>query len=184
MTTNARRDPELIDAPERQLLMVNGRGDPNKSPDFQAAVSVLFAVSYGLRFLLKRELGVDHKVQPLEALWDVEGGDFSAEDRSNWVWTAMIEQPEEVTSAMAEALARSKGIQAPPRLERFVEGRVAQILHVGPFADEPATVKRLHAFIAERGLRATGRHHEIYLNDVSRTAPERLRTILRQPVSV
>jgi hypothetical protein len=94
----------------------------------------------------------------------------------------MIEQPDEATPDRIDALARGKATAIRPRLERFAEGRVAQILHVGPFADEPRTIEELHAFIAEQGLRATGRHHEIYLSDPRRTAPERLRTIVRQPV--
>ena len=178
-----KRIPELLEMPERTFLMVDGRGDPNGSEDFQRAIEALYSLSYGLKFLLKRELGVDRKVEPLEGLWWVDRGDFSYEDRTDWRWTVMIEQPAEATPERVEALAREKPPAIRPRLERFAEGRVAQVLHVGPFADEPRTIEQLHAFIAEQGLRATGRHHEIYLSDPRRTAPERLRTILRQPVA-
>lgn len=181
-TVGARRDPELLEVPERLLLMADGSGDPN-APAFQTAVGALFTLSYSLKFQLKRELGLDRKVGPLEGLWWVDDGPFSFEDRSSWRWTAMIEQPEEATTAAIDALAREGSLEGRTRLERFVEGRVAQILHVGPFADEPRTIERLHAFIAEQELRAVGRHHEIYLSDVRRTSPERLRTVIRQPVT-
>jgi hypothetical protein len=183
MTTTTIHEPELLEVPERTVLMTDGRGDPNGSEPFQAAVAALFSVSYGLRFRLKQELGADRKVGPLEGLWWTEDGDFALPDRSAWRWTALIEQAEEATPAHVEAMARGKGVEIPLRLERFREGRVAQVLHIGPFADEPPTIARLHGFIAEHGLRPTGRHHEIYLSDLRRTAPERLRTILRQPVA-
>jgi hypothetical protein len=183
MTTLTIHQPELIEVPERAVLMTDGRGDPNGSESFQAAVGALFSVSYGLRFRLKRELGVDRPVGPLEGLWWTEGGDVSFADRSTWRWVALIEQADEVTPELVEAMARDKGVEVPLRLERLREGRAAQVLHVGPFSEEPATIERLHAFIAERGLRPTGRHHEIYLSDMRRAAPERWRTIIRQPVA-
>jgi hypothetical protein len=180
--TAASRDPELIDVPERLLLMADGRGDPNRSQEFPQSTEALFAVSYALRFRIKRELGVDRRVGPLEGLWAIDGGAFSFHERSNWLWTIMIEQAEEVSPEMVDAATRAKGVRVPLRLERLREGLAAQILHVGPFADEPRTIDRLHAFIDSRRLRAVGRHHEIYLRDPRRTAPERLRTIIRQRV--
>jgi hypothetical protein len=182
MVTATIREPELLEIPDRNVLMTDGRGDPNGSAEFQDAVGALYSISYGLRFRLKRDVGVDRKIGPLEGLWWTEDGGFSFDHRSNWRWTALIEQADEVTAGLVDAMARDKGLEVPVRLERFREGRVAQVLHLGPFSEEPATIVRLHAFIAEHGLVPTGRHHEIYLNDVRRTAPERLRTILRQPV--
>jgi hypothetical protein len=181
-TTAAGRDPELVEVPEGLFLMADGRGDPNRSPEYQRATEALFAVSYALRFRLRRELGVDRKVGPLEGLWAIDGGELSFTERSNWRWTVMIEQAEAVSPELVDAAAWAKGVEVPLRLERLREGLAAQVLHVGPFADEPATIGRLHAFIDARRLRAVGRHHEIYLRDPRRTAPERLRTILRQPV--
>jgi hypothetical protein len=157
-------------------------GDPNGSPEYQRATEALFAVSYALRFRLRRELGVDRKVGPLEGLWAIDGGELSFTERSNWRWTVMIEQAEAASPELVDAAARAKGVEVPLRLERLREGLAAQVLHVGPFADEPATIGRLHAFIDARRLRAVGRHHEIYLRDPRRTAPERLQTIIRQPV--
>jgi hypothetical protein len=180
--TGASRDPELLEVPERLLLMADGRGDPNGSPEYLRATQALFSVSYALRFQMKRELGVDRKVGPLEGLWATDGGEFSYDKRSNWRWTLMIEQAQGTSSEMVAAAARAKGVQVPLRLERLRGGLAAQILHVGPFADEPATIQRLHAFVDANRLRAVGRHHEIYLRDPRRTAPQRLRTILRQPV--
>jgi hypothetical protein len=180
--TAAGRDPELVEVPERLLLMADGRGDPNGSREYQRATEALFAVSYALRFRLRRELGVDRKVGPLEGLWAIDGGELSLAERSNWRWTVMIEQAEAASPELVDAAARTKGVQVPLRLERLREGLAAQVLHVGPFADEPATIERLHAFIDARRLRAVGRHHEIYLRDPRRTAPERLQTIIRQPV--
>lgn len=179
-TTRATREPELIDVPERRMLMIDGRGDP-RDDGFQRAVGALYAISYTLKYALKAE-GVDRAVGRLEGLWWVEGGDLSYRDRSNWAWTVMIEQPEEATPERVRSIAAERRVDVPVRLERFREGRSAQVLHLGSYSEEPATVERLHAFIAERGLRPTGRHHEIYLSDARRTAPERLRTILRQPV--
>jgi hypothetical protein len=180
--TKASHDPELVDVPERLLLMADGRGDPNGSPEYQRITEALFSVSYALRFRLRRELGLDRKVGPLEGLWTIDGGAFSFNHRSNWRWTIMIEQAEAASPEMVDAAARAKGVRVPLRLERLREGLAAQILHVGPFADEPRTIERLHTFIDAQHLRAVGRHHEIYLRDPRRTAPERLRTIIRQPV--
>jgi hypothetical protein len=180
--TGTSPDPELLEVPERLLLMADGRGDPNGSPAFQRSTQALFAVSYALRFRLRRELGVDRKVGHLEGLWATDGGELSYEQRSNWSWTLMIEQAQATSSEMVAAASRGSDVLVPLRLERLREGLAAQILHIGPFADEPGTIERLHAFIVSEGLRPVGRHHEIYLRDVRRTAPERLRTILRQPV--
>jgi hypothetical protein len=180
--TRAGTDPELIEVPERLLLLADGRGDPNGNAAYQRATEALFSVSYAIRFHLKRERGVDRPVGPLEGFWSIDGGVFSYTDRSNWIWTIGIEQPGETTPELVEWMETKKGIDVPIRLERLPEGGAAQILHVGPYAEEPATIDRLDAFIGSRGMRSIGRHHEIYLSDPRRTAPERLRTIIRQAV--
>lgn len=193
-------EPELVEVPELPFLAVDGQGDPNTSQEYRSALEVLYAVSYGLKFASKRGGGPDWRVRPLEGLWWVEGqaedGPPPADggslawmnDRARWRWRAMICQPEHVTSTMvAEALAAAaakRSLEAVDRLRllRFHEGLSAQVMHVGPYAAETPTIERLHAFIAERGYVPTGRHHEIYLGDPRRAAPERLRTIIRQPV--
>ena len=184
--------PELVDVPPLDYLMIDGSGDPNTAAAYAEAVQALYSVAYTVRFALKRAPDpVDAPVMPLEGLWWVtDMSTFSAEDKSRWDWTMMIVQSEHVTADVAnsarETAARKKGLPAIERvrLERFAEGRAAQILHVGPYSSEGPTIAALHRFIADSGLALSGKHHEIYLGDPRRTAPERLRTIIRQPVSV
>jgi hypothetical protein len=189
----ARETPELVEVPEFSFLMVDGRGDPNTSTRFQEAVQALYSVSYGLKFQLKRANGVDYRVSPLEGLWWSDDLTcFVNEDKSSYEWTLMIRQPQEVTPALlvetVAAVEQKKRRPALPdlRLEPFAEGLAAQVLHLGPYAAEGPTIENLHAFIPERGLSFDGhtqKHHEIYLGDPRRSAPERLKTIIRQPVS-
>jgi hypothetical protein len=183
--------PALVEVPELTYLMVDGKGDPNRSAAFQEAVEALFSLSYTLKFLIKRSPGgVDYGVMPLEGLWWAdEMGDFLHGSRDGWQWTLMILQPEQVTGELVEtARQRAAGKKALPalsqvRLEICGEGPCAQVLHLGPFSEEGPTVGLLHRFIETRGMHPRGKHREIYLSDFRRTAPERLRTILRQPVA-
>jgi hypothetical protein len=186
----ARHAPELIDVPELQFLMIDGHGDPNVSERYREAIEALYAVSYALKFALKRAGGPDYKVSPLEGLWWVaDMTRFSTEDKSAWDWAAMIKQPSSVTPELVEETVHevAEKKQLPTvrelRFERFAEGPSAQVLHLGPYADEGPTIERLHAFIEERGYTKRGKHHEIYLGDPRRSAPERLKTIIRQPVT-
>jgi hypothetical protein len=182
--------PAFVDVPERPALMIDGTGDPNTSPVYAAALRALYAVAYGVRFALKKgPAAVDAPVLPLEGLWWVpDMARFAVADKAAWHWTLLIPQTDVVTAGLvtdcAQA-ARRKGVEDVDRvrLERFAEGRCAQVLHRGPYADEGPTVAALHRFIAESGCALTGRHHEIYLGDPRRTAPERLRTLIRQPVA-
>lgn len=183
-------EPAFVDVPELPFLMVDGVGDPGTSAGYAAALHGLYAVAYGVHFALKQKAhAVDSPVLPLEGLWWVPDMSlFEVADRSDWHWTLLIPQVEAVTPALVAecaAAARGKGIEAANDvgLERFAEGRCAQVLHRGPYADEGSTVAALHAFIAAHGCALRGRHHEIYLGDPRRTRPERLRTILRQPVT-
>ena len=184
------RDPAIVEVPEMTFLMIDGTGDPNTSPAFQAAVEALYAASYGLKFAIKRgPTGLDHVVMPLEGLWSVPGQTGYPEGAADaWRWTLMLKQPDEVTAEMAadaihEAAVRKPLVAATKlRLERFHEGSAAQIMHVGPFNAERPTIERLMAFIDEQGHVPTGRHHEIYLSDPARTAPEKLRTVIRHAI--
>jgi hypothetical protein len=187
---SATRVPAFVDVPELPMLMIDGHGDPNTAPAYADAVQALYSVAYTIRFALKRRPdGVDAPVMPLEGLWwTPDMATFSTDDKSQWNWTMMIAVPEQVTAAVVED-ARAAAARKRPlalfdgvRLERVAEGRCAQILHVGPYSAEGPTVAALHAFIADNGCTLTGRHHEIYLGDPRRAAPERLRTIVRQPV--
>lgn len=187
---SARQAPELVDVPELSFLMIDGHGDPNRSPRYQAAVEPLYAVSYALKFAIKRAGGPDYTVAPLEGLWWTEDmASFSVADKSDWDWTMMTMQPAEATPELIEKttreVAQNKQLPAAAelRLQRYAEGASAQILHLGPYAEEGPTIARLHAFIQEQGRKKHGKHYEIYLGDPRRTAPERLKTIIRQPVS-
>lgn len=179
----------VVDVPSLNFLMVDGAGDPNTAQAYREAVEALYAASYALKSGVKqRDPDQDYVVMPLEGRWWTEDpASFSYKDRSDWRWTLMIMQPEPVTpSLVAETLAQVARKKALPalahmRFEPFREGNAAQILHVGPYASEPPTIERLHRFIADRGGTLTGRHHELYLSDARRTAPERLKTIIRQP---
>lgn len=186
---SASATPVVIDVPVLTCLMVDGHGDPNISPDYAAAVAVLFGISYTLKFRFKRAAEpVDFAVMPLEGLWWADDPQsFVRGDKAKWRWTAMIVQPEFVTPSDVEAAIaklRDKGpndMLAKLRLQQWQEGPAAQLLHVGPYTAEGPNIERLHAFIAARGGRLSGRHHEIYLSDPRRTTPERLKTIIRQP---
>jgi len=182
----------VVDVPPMQYLMVDGEGDPNTAEEYADALAALYPVAYALKFRSKRELGRDYVVPPLEALWWADDMSVftTARDKSRWSWTAMITTPEWITPVMvAEAAAAVAAKPEVPtsldkvRVETLEEGRCVQTLHVGPYDEEAAVLAEMHdRFIPGAGLRMTGRHHEIYLGDPRRAAPDRLRTILRQPV--
>ena len=181
--------PAIVDVPPMNALMIDGKGDPN-GPAFQQAVGALYGIAYTLKFTFKKEKGVDYPVMALEGLWWADDPAFFVSNRRDeWKWTAFIVLPDIVAPkdvAAAIVAAREKG-KLPPgsevRFETFAEGRAAQIMHVGPYAAEGPTIERLHRFIEEQGYRLTGKHHEIYMGDPRRSAPEKLKTILRQPVA-
>lgn len=184
------RAPVIVEVPEMNFIIVDGAGDPNTSEEFQQAVEALFSVSYNLKFLIKKgPAAIDYGVLPLEGVWWAEDMSvFTGGDKSSWKWTLMIMQPEYVTEELYEQALRQvrqkKGLPAVDRLRlaRFREGRSAQVLHIGPFSEEGPTIERLHRFIEENGYRRRGRHREIYLSDLRRAAPEKLKTIIRQPI--
>lgn len=186
---------DVLTVPPLTYLMIDGHGDPNTAPAYADALATLYPVAYTLKFLSRDELGRDHVVMPLEALWwsDDMASFTSARDKSTWSWTAMILTPEWITGghvATAVAAVRQKrGDDGAPALDRLRhetldEGLVVQTLHVGPYDDEGPVLAEMHGeVIPARSLEMTGRHHEIYLGDPRRAAPDRLRTILRQPVT-
>lgn len=183
-------NPVMVDVPTMNFLMIDGHGDPNVTPAYQEALEALFSLSYTIKFAIKKAGGPDYAVFPAEGLWWVEDmSKFSVEDKSAWDWTMMIAQPEPVTEewverARAEVVGK-KGIKAAERVrfEPYAEGRCAQMMHIGPYSAEGPNIARLHAFIEEQGCRLALKHHEIYLSDARRTAPEKLKTVLRQPVA-
>jgi hypothetical protein len=183
--------PTVVDVPALNFLMLDGRGDPNTAAAFSEAVAALYALSYALKFRVRREQDLDYAVLPLEGVWHADDMNaFRNGDRESWLWTLMIMQPDPVTpelaaAAAAELAARKKlpGLERV-RFESFSEGLAAQVLHVGAYTGEGPTIARLHDFIAAEGYALRGRHREIYLSDMRRTAPERLKTIIRQPVAI
>ncbi|MEO9328828.1 GyrI-like domain-containing protein [Gordonia aurantiaca] len=181
----------ILEVPPMRYLMIDGSGDPNDSPEFAAAVETLYPVAYGLKFASKRELGRDYVVPPLEGQWWAP--DMSvftgARDKSRWNWTLLLFVPEWIDDELvATTIAKVGAKKAPPRIddlrvEEIDEGLCVQTLHLGSFDDEGPILARMHEeFIPDNGLRMTGRHHEIYFSDFRNVTPDRLRTILRQPV--
>lgn len=183
---------EVLDLPPRRYLMVDGHGDPNTSPEFTPAVETLYPVSYALKFASKNELGRDYVVGPLEGLWTADDMEAftTARDNGKWRWTLLVVVPDWIGAAMVEDVidvVRTK--KSPPAIDRLrhevlKEDRCVQTLHLGSFDDEAPVLHELHhEFVPAHGLQLSGTHHEIYLSDFRRVAPDKRRTILRQPVA-
>jgi hypothetical protein len=179
----------LLEVPPTRYLMVDGHGGPD-SAEYADALAALFPVAYGLKFSSKRELGEDYVVMPLEALWSADDPRvFATREKSAWDWTAMIMTPHWITAELfertIETVRRKDGAASldQVRLTTLEEGLSVQVLHVGSFEAETPLLVELHErFLPEHGLAPTRRHHEIYLSDYRKVAPEKLRTIIRQPV--
>ncbi len=170
------------------FLMIDGSGDPNTAQEYRDAVETLFSLSYTLKFMVKRTENFDYVVMPLEGLWWADDMSKFAEDKNLWKWTALIMQPQQVTKETVEKaideLKKKKKIVAlsKVRFEDFHESKAAQIMYFGSFSDEGPTIQKIHDFIKNHGGTLVGKHHEIYLSDPRRVAPEKLKTILRQPM--
>jgi hypothetical protein len=185
----AAKQVEDVDVPKLNFLMIDGKGDPNKAQEYAEAVAALYQLAYTIKFHIKKgKPAVDFAVMPLEGLWWVDDMRlFSEKDKSSWKWTMMILQPDFVTEDLVEAMraevAKKKNLPAVSRIRFGVHrgGRAAQILYIGPYDGEGPAIARIHAHILESGGERKGKHHEIYLRDPRRTAPERLQTVLRQP---
>lgn len=194
------KKPVLVKVPRLLFAMVNGAIEkghsPGNSPGFQEAVQALYGISYTLKFTFKKRKtnAIDYPVMALEGLlWLTEGDVFDINIKDNWSYTLMIMQPEIVTPdgfAEAREQVRKKRGDSPAlsrlRLAHFEEGLCVQIMHIGPYATEPATIERMRAFAEENGYRdCVGherKHHEIYMSDPRRVSPEKLKTVLRHPV--
>jgi hypothetical protein len=181
----------VVDVPEMQFLMVDGEGDPNKAQEYQDALEALYGVAYKLKFTSKNTLDKDYVVPPLEGLWWADDMDFFTEfrDKDRWKWRMMIMTPEwislEMFSDARQQVSKAKTLPTleKVRLGRYHEGLSVQILHVGSYDDEAPTLARLHKeYLPENGYVENGLHHEIYLSDPRRVVPEKLKTVLRQPV--
>ena len=177
-----------VEVPSMNYLMVDGEGNPNHEGRFGEAIEALYSLSYAIKFHIKKgDLGIDYGVLPLEGLWWADDMDaFTFDRKDEWKWTLMIMQPDfvspEIVELMRRKVANKKNLPLidSVRFEAFEEGLSVQNLHIGPFSEEGPNFRKLHEFIAEHG-ELSGKHHEIYLSDTRRAAPEKWKTILRQP---
>ncbi len=191
---------DILDIPPIPYLMIDGAGNPNTSKAYGQAISALYGLSYGLKFHSKIELGKDYVVPPLEGLWWADDmGVFASGDKGKWQWTMMMRQPVWSTPSLLEdiravSITKNAKKKASPtdeqtiakvRLETLTEGKCVQVLYVGPYDNEGETLRTMHSeFIPQNNMSMTGKHHEIYLNDPRKISPEKLKTILRQPVEI
>ena len=184
--------PVIIEVPEMQFLMIDGMGSPGDSKEYQDALAVLYPVSFRTKFLSKAK-GKDYVVPPLEGLWFADDmNDFTEGNRDKWKWTMMIRQPDWITQDMInEAIAITKEkkpklseLLPKLRLEKYKEGKAAQIMHIGPYSEEGPTIQKVHDFIQKEGGKFDGlktKHHEIYLSDPRKANPATMKTVIRQP---
>lgn len=197
-------EPAVADVPDMNFIMVDGKGNPNEEGgEYRQAVELLYALSYNIKMSCKKggpEASFDYTVLPLEGLWWLADGTSADSDftqKEKYCWTSMIRQPEFVTEEIfrkaCSEVERKKGFDvSKARLEHFREGLCVQMMHIGPYDEEPASIERIHRFMEENGYEnAIGdraedggvlRHHEIYLGDPRKTEPSKLKTVLRNPV--
>ena len=181
----------FVEVPDMNFLMIDGRGNPNTANEYKQAVEALYALAYAIKFKVKKgSIGIDFGVLPLEGLWWTDDmKEFSIDRKDIWKWTMAIMQPEFINATMVEECREEvRKKKDPPALEKiyfgpYRDGLSAQILHIGPYAEETPTINKLHSFIHDRGFELRGKHREIYLGDPRKSAPDKLRTIIRQPVS-
>jgi len=183
----------IVDVPSFNFLMIDGAGNPNTSQDYKDALETLYGLAYTLKFGVKQgkysQKTYDYPVMALEGLWWMDDmREFSVARKDDWKWAMMIMQPDIITPdwvelARADLIKKKHPVAASKiRFDAYHEGRSAQIMYFGPYADEGPTIQRLHDFIIESGHPLRGKHHEIYLGDPRRTAPEKLKTVIRQPM--
>lgn len=178
--------PEFLDVPELRYIAIGGQGSPEGGA-FQEAIAAMYAVAYGCKLGAKKELALDYSVMPLEGLWWMaSGGPITTVQSEDARWQLLILVPPELPEELfkqVQIVAQAKAPKAAvARLITLKEGRAAQVMHIGPYDAEAATIERLEAFARESGFVFCGKHHEIYLGDPRRAAPEKLRTIIRHPV--
>ncbi|MFC2009953.1 GyrI-like domain-containing protein [Chloroflexota bacterium] len=185
------KEINIVEVPQMNFVMIDGSGDPNTAQEYRDAIEALYSLSYTIKFTVRKDQGIDYGVMPLEGLWWTDDMSlFSSDKKDDWKWTAMIMQPEYVTHDLFEtALQRVEEKKSLPALSRvrfqnFDEGQSAQIMFIGPYAEEGSTIEAIHKYIKGLGYTFDGliqKHHEIYLSDPRRTAPEKLKTVIRQP---
>jgi hypothetical protein len=179
-----------VKVPKMNFLMIDGAGDPNENPQFSDAVAALYSISYTIKFALKKTGGPEYSVMPMEGLWwapDMNIFIEHPEDKSTWLWTIMIAQPDFIKESdfkqAADTAFAKKKMEAIKhvRFEAYDEGKAVQMLHFGPYSEEGKNILKLHEFIEDNGWKLSGKHHEIYLSDARRVAPEKMKTVIRQP---
>ncbi|MFA5384304.1 MAG: GyrI-like domain-containing protein [Eubacteriales bacterium] len=178
------KEVSLIDVPAMNFLITDGQGDPNTSQKFQDAVGDLYKVSYTIKFMLKKQ-DIDYSVLPLESLWWMDNMEtFQTDNKDKWKWTLMIMQPGFVIHEMYNNafLQVSNKLKSEIRFKNFREGLCAQIMHIGPYSSEGPAIEKIHSFITKSGYKPRGKHHEIYLSDPRKSPPEKMKTVLRQPI--
>lgn len=183
------KEIEIVKVPMMNFLMIDGIGDPNTSKAYSDSIETLYSVSYSIKFILKKEKEIDYVVMPLEGLWWAEDmSQFSTKNKDKWKWTSMIMQPDFVDKKVFEMAFEQVKIKknllmlSKIRFQSFNEGLAVQIMYIGPYSAETSTIEKLHKFVKESGHNLRGKHHEIYLSDPRKTAPERIKTIIRQPI--
>ena len=179
----------IVEVPSMNYFMVDGEGGP-AAESYQQAIEALYGLSFTVKFDVKKGVGLDYTVMPLEGLWwakDITA--FSADRKDEWLWKMMIMQPDYVTAKHVNAATKQLREKKNPlaldkiRFESYHEGPSVQILHIGPYDDEGPTIAQMHKFIDENGYQLHMKHHEIYLSDPRRSKPEKLKTVLRQPIT-
>ena len=184
------KEAVIVDIPLMNYLMIDGMGDPATSKEYHESIEALYNVAYTLKFMLKNKgKTADYIVPPLEGLWWADDMNaFTLGNREQWKWTSMIMQPEFITRELVEeALEQVRKKKDLPSLskikfESLHEGLSAQIMHIGPYSAEGPTIEKLHNFVKENGYVLRGKHHEIYMSDPRKVAPEKLKTVIRQPI--
>lgn len=191
-------EPVIIDVGPMRFLTIRGKGDPNTSPSYQSAVEALYGLAYTIKMSKKGDVQppgyFDFVVPPLEGLWSLAGQPFDGSligRKADFLWTMMLRMPDFVDDAALDT-AKAYFLKKKPldlsgvQLTQFHEGLCAQVLHIGPYDDEPATVARLEAMIRAKGYKTAmsgqRQHHEIYLSDPRKTEPDKLKTVIRHPI--
>ena len=186
------KEVTLVEVPRMQFLMIDGMGSPGDSEEYNNALNALYPVAFKTKFLSKSK-GKDYVVPPLEGLWWADNmDDFKNGNREKWKWTMMIMQPNWITQQMIDEAIEITKEKKPElsdllpklRVEKYIEGKAAQIMHIGPYSEEGPTIAKIHEFIQEKGGKFNGyeqKHHEIYLSDPRKANPTKMKTIIRQP---
>jgi hypothetical protein len=182
----------IVEVPKMKFFMIDGEGDPNTSEEYKVAIECLYAVSYALKMKIvkKQTPSKDYVVPPLEGLWYMEDmSRWSMQNKDEWQWTMMIRIPDFVTQPQIEkAIDIAKTTKNPVALKKlyvedYNEGLSVQLMHLGPYDTEAPNIEKMHIYAQEQGYERSGKHHEIYLSDPRKAKPDRMKTILRQPIS-